>query len=182
MDHEMKVVEYPRKRGLRLGFLIEIIVGIALGLTAVRWAERSMTEQSWRNSPGLFVGIRITTYTSPFIALLAMSGLAALIIERIRGRTPTVFGPGRWTWAIGGGVYLSSLILESAHAWLAISRIRLRSDVSVSHTFKFEDLFTQWFHTWLIAGPNGGLAPIIMAAWIAYTLAGYPRDPRPDER
>lgn len=149
---------------IRLAYVAELIVGLAAGFAAIRWSEPSETARSLRRG-GLNVST-LTTYINPFVNLIGLSALLGLIVEMGRGRQPTAYGLGRWTWAVVGGFVLAHGLREAARY-----RISNRNPD-----------WSDWLGTALISGSGGGITSTILAIWIALALARPPRDPSPDAR
>lgn len=154
-----------------IGFLAEIVCGVALGFAAVRWASGSQTVQAMRGS-NLLVS-RITTFVNPFVSLTALSGLVAVALEVLLRRRPAVFGIGRWTWAATGAFVVVHFLRDFVRWRIPFAQARVNSPL---------DTFHEWLGSWLLGGTSGAITSTIVGVWIAYSLAGYHRDVAPDGR
>src|SRR5262249_46259973 len=88
---------------MRLHDLLEIglAVGVGLGLARYRltWPERAET-------------FGAPSRIDSFLAGVGLVGGLATFVERVRGRSPVRWGPGRWVWCLVASSLLLALLNE----------------------------------------------------------------------
>ncbi len=88
------------KRTTRLGYLLELVLVIAIAMALSRAAYRN---HDWSGPPiSGWWGFWWTLcfLVEPFLSGVALAGGAGLAIEMTRRRSPPAWGWGRWTWSV----------------------------------------------------------------------------------
>lgn len=168
-----------KQRGMRIGFLVELIVAIGLGFAAIRWAERNEHVRQTRSFDP-FVVTKITTYVNPFVMILSLAGLVAVVCERLSGRRPACFGVGRWIWASTGGFVLANALREFVRWRTTYTRATINP--GTSSLLSLPAGFSDWFGGWLFSGSGGAITSTILGVCIAYWVARPCRGVRADGR
>jgi hypothetical protein len=95
---------------MRLHYVLEIVlaVGVGLGLARYRltWPERAETFGAPSRIDSFELGI------DSFLAGVGLVGGLATFVERVRGRSPVRWGPGRWVWCLVASYLLLALLNE----------------------------------------------------------------------
>jgi hypothetical protein len=165
---------------MRLGYALELVAGCGVGLALARyefrlwyWHERALGVASkppqWAN----LVGGGVLTG-------MALVSALSLVVEVVRHRSPTIWGPGRLIWMASGALILmiggwSGVI----GAILAVQR--LRNDLHLHSWGEWIGWLAGYpVESW--AGSWRCLAWTPAALWLTTIVARLPRDPAPDAR
>jgi hypothetical protein len=101
-------------------------------------------------------------------------GSLGLFVERIRKRSPPVWGLGRWTWSLMIPIFLFPFLEDSVSELLFGKGVKaLLVLPNVQKTLAIESLYNRFPSTYLT---------VLFACLIATRIAGLPRDPAPDAR
>ncbi len=149
----------PRPR-MRLSFLIEIVAGLALGFGGIRYAHSDRGEMGALNLS--YLGSGLGHYINPFVCTLSVCGLAAIVVERLAGKTPETFGLGRWTWALCGAFVLSFGLHTLKRLWVQDPNLAWAG-------------VDEWLRDWITNGTKGAITSLIMALWAVYWIGRRPR-------
>ena len=157
---------------MRVSFLLELIlaIGVGLGIARYRMSSPVMTEafsnQNW-------VGWSEQAIDGVLAGMALVLG-AGTWVERLRGRSPDVWGPGRWIWA-SLAIFLP---LKEIGAIVDTVAARLSSVHSDSLAAEIIMIFQ---------GEDEGLLilvvpSLLVALGVTWFLAPSRRDSKPDAR
>ncbi len=110
----------------------------------------------------------------PFMSGIALAGGLALAIERLRRRTPEVWGVGRWTWSVS-----CLVVAYRALGWLfivVIWNLRQTGPTASAYTL-WNNLMGNWANESSNSIPLA-LIPALITAWVAHALGTPSADGR----
>lgn len=97
---------------MRLYYALEMVlaVGVGLGLARYRltWPEQAETFGALSRIDSFEIGI------DSILAGVGLVGGLATLVERVRGRSPVLWGPGRWVWFLVASYLVLTLLNEIA--------------------------------------------------------------------
>lgn len=117
---------------MRLLYWMEIVLALSVGLGLARyrltWPEQAETfgTLSWVDS--FEIGV-----DSIFAGVGLVGGLATFV-ERVRGKSPVCWGPGRWVWSI----VASYLVLTTLDKILGTMAIRFEPGIYIQNSLSTE--------------------------------------------
>ena len=150
---------------MRIGYAMELVLNIAVGLLVVRIGTQ-VVEVAAPTNVAEFVSRALTLIGAYFLSGFALVGALGLVVEAARRRSPEHWGLGRWSWVFAG------LFVLACNADRLINFI-LPSNFPHD---KILYLVEGWGDSWHLIGPMlGGL-------WVITRMARLPRDPAPDAR
>src|SRR5260370_17724250 len=89
----------PRKRTMRLGSALELILVIAVAMALARTSVMMYRDFSGPPAPGWWdAWWRFCFVFEPFISGVALAGGAGLAIDGLRRQSPPLWCCGRWPW------------------------------------------------------------------------------------
>jgi hypothetical protein len=156
---------------IRVAGFIELVVAFA-GALAMRNVGNLVPSLA---KAGYLEGRRLDDWNfvhifGGFFCGLGLMGSLGLYVERVRKRSPPVWGLGRWTWSLMIPILLFPAFQHSVGVLLYREGVKeLRGMIP----FLIEESFRDY--------PRMQLA-VLFAFVIASRVAGLPRDPAPDAR
>ena len=146
---------------MSIAYGLELVLAVAAGLGLVRYAERvAGMPLDLTSRLGL---LNAEVYASAGVALV---GLAGLLVERARRRSPAHWGLGRWSWAVAG-LYA---------AWVHLVGFE-------GAAFRgYNQLGLIWVYFYGLREARPSLVPMLLSVWLTARFARLPRDPAPDAR
>jgi hypothetical protein len=157
---------------IRLGYLLEMVVALAVGLALARWSSESVMGAGKWTANMLLTRLRYAV--EPALSGVALVGFAGVAVEVFRKRTPKVWGVGRWIWSLSGLLILIDLGLQLSFETVLIWRSKGRLPSSDQIQRVMRGLLSSHFFSqgaWFLLG-------VCVTAW----AAGQLRDPDPDAR
>ena len=117
---------------MRIGYILELVVAIGVGLGLAR---HRLTDPDLAYSFGVlswFVSFEIGA--DAFFAGVGLVGGLAVLVERLRGRSPSPWGPGRRVWFLVASYLL--IILIDRILGTVMSRLFMDADFRVQFLMK----------------------------------------------
>jgi len=158
---------------IRIAFLLELILALAVGMGLARANPRgaeylaAVSTFGWGYLIGQVSG-------NIFEGFALVVGLATLI-ERVRGRSPSIWGPGRWALSVIC-IYAIFLYISTAAAEF-VALFRVRGEVNWLHEFGLSELIAS--NSMLV---RMTVPWFLLALGITYRVVRPARDPSPDAR
>jgi hypothetical protein len=158
----------PRPR-FRLGYALELVAVLAVGLAFLRlWTDEA--EAAPRH---LRLAHYFKAFGDSFPTGVALAGLLGLGIEVARGRSPAIWGLGRWVWSFAGLCFF----FESSFMVV----VNVADNAHHGKPIDFVSQILEWL-PWFGAVQWGAIAWGVVAVALTRRLARLPPDPAPDAR
>ena len=162
-------------RTIRLGYLIELVIalGVGLGVSRNEWNFFRAQARGGLTPPRVSFFQELVPLVDPFLAGVAVVHGVGLVGESIRGRGPKNWGLGRRTWAVVSLYLLIETALDAENlvaGYLRGGRSPLGAILWRHFQENPSSILTFQF------------AAALAAVWITARWAGLPGDPAPDAR
>jgi len=117
---------------VRLSYAMELVVAAGVGMALTRYR---LTDADYQELCAVLTGIvRLEDGIDAFFEGVALVGGLGILVERARGKSPRILGPGRRIWALVASYLLLHLVdpicgTVSAHIWDVFHQDSLIEDV-----------------------------------------------------
>jgi hypothetical protein len=156
---------------IRLGYALELVLVLAVGMALARWSAHSMVAAGYYRSG---VVRQFQLFAEPFLAGAALAGGLGTWLEAARRRSPPIWGIGRWSWSVTALTVLLYSAVEStvqmAVRWKKFGHPDVKAALG---QVQGQCILTMFYPQtcWVLA-----------AAWLTSRICGQPRDLAPDAR
>jgi hypothetical protein len=156
----------------RLGYALELIFVLAVGLALARWATQSLLINAYFVRSDLATQFQLIV--ASFFAGVGLVGGFGTWLEAARRSSPPTWGIGRWTWS----VYALTVLLAYAEA----------ATVALYTVWKSGDLagprivVAELQGTFVLTAAHPQAFWALAALWLTSRITGQFRDPAPDAR
>jgi hypothetical protein len=136
---------------MRLSYAMELVAAAGVGMALTHYR---LTDPDYEEVSAVLTGIvRLEGGIDAFFEGVALVGGLGLLVERVRRKSPRIWGPGRWIWALVASYLLLHVVdpicgTVSAHIWDVFRQTSLIEDVLEGLRWRYDRVLlpsVSWF-------------------------------------